>query len=100
MTIEKGSGKKKHEDIDRAPTQIRLHESSAPATMVAAVPDEDGLISGLSEDQLVTVDEIDTLIKEVRVRRPTPRLHPPTPSPPPPHEVAPKFQECPVRPSD
>ena len=33
--------------------------------MVAAVPDEDGLISGLSEDQLVTVDEIDTLIKEV-----------------------------------
>tara|TARA_B100000401_G_scaffold213415_1_gene144009 strand:+ start:172 stop:429 length:258 start_codon:yes stop_codon:yes gene_type:complete len=77
MTIEKGSGKKKHEDIDRAPTQIRLHESSAPATMVAAVPDEDGLISGLSEDQLVTVDEIDTLIKEVRVA-PT---NPPSPSP-------------------
>ena len=45
--------------------------------MVAAVPDEDGLISGLSEDQLVTVDEIDTLIKEVRVA-PT---NPPSTSP-------------------
>ena len=64
--------------------------------MVAAVPDEDGLISGLSEDQLVTVDEIDTLIKEVRVA-PT---NPPSPSPDTATGSRPKFPECPVRPSD
>ena len=48
--------------------------------MVAAVPDEDGLISGLSEDQLVTVDEIDALAKEVGVAsRATPPAYVPIP---------------------
>ena len=48
--------------------------------MVAAVPDEDGLISGLSEDQLVTVDEIDALAKEVGVAsRTTPPAYVPIP---------------------
>jgi hypothetical protein len=67
--------------------------------MVAAVPDEDGLISGLSEDQLVTVDEIDALAKEVGVAsRATPPAYVPIPRLS--HEkVAPPFP-CALRPND
>ena len=67
--------------------------------MVAAVPDEDGLISGLSEDQLVTVDEIDALAKEVGVAsRTTPPAYVPIPRLS--HEkVAPPFP-CALRPND